>query len=40
MKELREGKEEMEMWMEEMRNEWEKRRKGMKKRCWTAWKKG
>lgn len=39
MKELREGKEEMKMWMEEMRNEWEKRRKGMKKRCWIAWKK-
>lgn len=32
MKELREGKEERKMWMEEMRNEWEKRRKGMKKR--------
>lgn len=40
MKELREGKEERKMWMEEMRNEWEKRRKGMKKKCWTAWKKG
>lgn len=35
MKELREGKEEMRRWMEEIRREWQKEKEGLEKK-WSA----